>query len=169
MKKIFLTALCICLSTLFLSTNAMTEATKLTPEAVGKMIQQNTGLPASVVNMTTEEFLNLTPKKVKAMTGEKLSFKETIALKTAQKTIKKELSDAEGTGEGGKKKPNGSPVAGDFPWRTGYSPLLSGLHYLRHHPAADRRWLRRLGPIDLIRIITGDLKPADGSEYDPKL
>ena len=23
--------------------------------------------------------------------------------------------------------------------------------------------------IDLIRIITGDLKPADGSEYDPKL
>ena len=63
MKKIFLTALCICLSTLFLSTNAMTEATKLTPEAVGKMIQQNTGLPASVVNMTTEEFLNLTPKR----------------------------------------------------------------------------------------------------------
>ena len=38
-----------------------------------------------------EEFLELTPKKYREMTGEKLSLKETIALKVAQKKLKKEL------------------------------------------------------------------------------
>ena len=51
------------------------------------------GLPAdALVNL--DEFVTLTPKKYKEMTGKKLSFKETIMLKLAQKKIKKQIRKA---------------------------------------------------------------------------
>ena len=43
-----------------------------------------------------EEFLTLTPKKYREMTGEKLSLKETLALKVAQKKLKKEMRKGQG-------------------------------------------------------------------------
>ena len=48
------------------------------------------GLPLdAVTNM--DDFLALTPKKIREITGKKLSFKETIGLKVAQKKIKKQI------------------------------------------------------------------------------
>jgi uncharacterized membrane protein YqaE (UPF0057 family) len=41
--------------------------------------------------MGLDQFLSLTPKKYKEMTGEKLGLKKTLQLKAAQKFIKKEL------------------------------------------------------------------------------
>ena len=48
------------------------------------------GLPFGAA-ASMEDFLTLTPKKVREMTGKKLSFKETIGLKLAQKKIKKQI------------------------------------------------------------------------------
>jgi uncharacterized protein YgiM (DUF1202 family) len=45
--------------------------------------------------MNVEEFLALTPKKYKELTGEKLSFGQKISLKIAQKKIRKALKNNE--------------------------------------------------------------------------
>jgi uncharacterized membrane protein YqaE (UPF0057 family)/uncharacterized protein YxeA len=53
-------------------------------------------LSADMAAMNIDQFLNLTPKKYKEMTGEKLGLKKTLQLKAAQKFLKKELKkDAE--------------------------------------------------------------------------
>lgn len=46
-------------------------------------------------NMTVEDFLALTPKKYKELTGEKLSITKKISLKIAQKKIKRALKNNE--------------------------------------------------------------------------
>ena len=48
------------------------------------------GLPVDALDKM-EDFLNLTPKEYRKITGKKLSLKETIALKIAQKKIKKQM------------------------------------------------------------------------------
>jgi uncharacterized membrane protein YqaE (UPF0057 family) len=48
-------------------------------------------LPVDMASMGLDQFLSLTPKKYKEMTGEKLGLKKTLQLKAAQKFIKKEL------------------------------------------------------------------------------
>ncbi|MEI6409053.1 MAG: TM2 domain-containing protein [Bacteroidota bacterium] len=125
------------------------------------------GLPAQIGQMTTEEFLSLTPSQVKKMTGERMKLKEVFALKAAQKEIKKELGR---DGKGGAAK----------------SQLIAlllviflgelGIHrfYLGYTTYGIIQLLTLGGCgiwalIDLIRIITGDLKPADGSNYNPTL
>jgi hypothetical protein len=45
--------------------------------------------------MTVEDFLSLTPKKYKELTGEKLSLTQKISLKLAQKKIRKALKNNE--------------------------------------------------------------------------
>ena len=59
---------------------------------------------------SVDEFLALTPKKYREMTGEKMSFKETIALKLAQKKIKKELRK-QGKRDGDDQFPKGLFIA----------------------------------------------------------
>lgn len=54
---------------------------------------ESTAAPLS--KMTVEEFLSLTPKKYKELTGEKLSFTKKISLKLAQKKIKKAIRNNE--------------------------------------------------------------------------
>ena len=49
-----------------------------------------TDFPAEIMNMDIDEFLSLTPKKYKEITGEKLGVKNTLKLKAAQKIIKKQ-------------------------------------------------------------------------------
>lgn len=44
-----------------------------------------------MAKLTLDRFLNMTPKEYKKITGEKLGFKRTIALKMAQHKIKKQL------------------------------------------------------------------------------
>lgn len=48
-------------------------------------------LSTDMASLTVDQFLNLTPKKYKEMTGEKLGLKKTLQLKAAQKFVKKEL------------------------------------------------------------------------------
>ena len=42
-------------------------------------------------SMTVEDFLNITPKKIKERTGEKLSLKERLALRYVQSQIKRDI------------------------------------------------------------------------------
>lgn len=130
---------------------------------VAKMLTQHQNeLPAALLNMTTGDFLKMTPKKVKEMTGRKLTLKQTIALKATQKMVKKQIGDDAGSSKS-------QIVALLVCWFVGYL----GIHRLY---LGYKNWwvmLITLGGcgiwalIDLIRIIMGDLKPADGSNYDP--
>ena len=113
----------------------------------------------------TEDFLALTPAKIKKQSGEKLSLKEAIALKAAQKQVKKDLKS---------KKQNGGKsqiIALVLVFLLGYL----GIHrfYLGYIGIGIIQLLTAGGCgiwvlIDLIRIITGDLKPK-GGEYEKTL
>ena len=46
--------------------------------------------PAEIMNMDMDDFLSLTPKKYKEITGEKLGVQNTLKLKAAQKMLKKQ-------------------------------------------------------------------------------
>jgi uncharacterized membrane protein YqaE (UPF0057 family) len=48
-------------------------------------------LTPEMIQMGLDEFLSLTPKKYKEMTGQKLGIKKSIELKAAQKIIKKKM------------------------------------------------------------------------------
>jgi hypothetical protein len=130
--------------------------------AAKMLTQHQSELPAAVLNMTAADFLKMTPKKVKEMTGHKLTLKQTIALKATQKMVKKQLGDDAGSSKS-------QIVALLLCW------FLGGLGIHRLYLGYKNWWvmLITLGGcgiwalIDLIRIIMGDLKPADGSNYDP--
>lgn len=62
-----------------------------TPEAVKK---ESTSVSA-LSGMNVQEFLALTPKKYRELTGEKLSLTQKISLKIAQKKIKKAIRNNE--------------------------------------------------------------------------
>ena len=53
-------------------------------------------LSTQLTNFSAEDFLELTPKEVRAMTGEKLGVKGTLALKAAQKAVKQQMRVANG-------------------------------------------------------------------------
>lgn len=116
--------------------------------------------------LTVDEFLELTPKQIEKRTGQKLGFKETLVLKKAQKKIKKGLKDS------GSATPKSQIIAlvlvivvgalGVHRFYLGYT--LIGVIQLLTAGGCGIWWI-----IDLIRIITGDLGPADGSAYDPVL
>jgi len=76
-------------------------------------------LPTAATDLTVNDFLNLTPKKIKEMTGEKLGFKKTLQLKAAQKVIKQKLRK-----ESGADIPKGLYVVGVI---FGWGWLLMGL------------------------------------------
>lgn len=118
-------------------------------------------------HLTIGEFLDLTPKQIRQETGQKLNLKEIIALKAAQKAVKKELR--KGNEED---KPKSQLVA------LLLAILIGGLgihrFYLGYTTIGIIQVLTLGGCgiwalIDLIRIAMGDLGPADGSAYDPTL
>ena len=53
-------------------------------------------LSTQLTNFTAEDFLELSPKQVREMTGEKLGVKGTLALKAAQKAVKQQMNAASG-------------------------------------------------------------------------
>jgi hypothetical protein len=113
--------------------------------------------------MSVEEFLTLTPKSVFEETGTRLSFKETLALKKAQKNIKKTM---ENQPNGGTKK---QMVAFLLCLFFGYL----GVHrfYTGHIGIGIIQLLTGGGCglwafIDFIRIIMGDMKAKDGSDLE---
>lgn len=166
MKKLF-TFLCIAAFALPSMANTVLQNTAAAAMLHEKIEQA--GLPQQLSQMTAEDFLNLTPGKVKEMTGQKLKFKQVVTLKAAQKAIRKEMGQD-----------------GDDPAGAAKSQLVAlllcifigelGIHrfYLGYTTIGIIQLLTLGGCgiwalIDLIRIITGDLKPADGSEYNPTL
>lgn len=58
-----------------------------TPEPVKK--ESSTISPLS--NLSVNDFLSLTPKKIREMTGERMSLSQKVALKMAQNKLKKEI------------------------------------------------------------------------------
>ena len=111
-------------------------------------------------NMTIDGFLELTPKKVKEMTGQKLTIKQAIGLKVAQKKIKKGIK-------------NGTmPSGGDDQLVALILVLIAGVigihrFYLGYIGIGILQIITLGGCgiwtlIDTIRIITGDLQPKNG-------
>lgn len=84
--------------TLFLSAGASLPETNLVPVS-GDMVlnEQMTRL----IKANAEAFIKITPKDYQKMTGHKLTFKETLKLKAAQKTVKSQLKkDGDGLTQG---------------------------------------------------------------------
>ncbi len=168
MKKILVTLLLAVCAVQFVSIQASVEDKAAGKAVVAKIMMQQNSLPAALMNMDQSQFLNLTPKKIKEMTGEKLSLKQTVALKAMQKAVKKELKSAD-YGAAGEKKSQVTALL--------LCIFLGGLGIHRLYLGYSNWWLQLItlggcgiwALIDLIRIITGEMKPADGSEYDPKL
>lgn len=76
-------------------------------DATPATVLESAGLPADAI-ANFDEFLELTPKKYREMTGNKLSLKEVIGLKIAQKKIKKQMKKAQkGHKEGDEEFPKG--------------------------------------------------------------
>ena len=165
MKKVlftFLLAFCFFQSAQLFANEAAANAGSV---VVAKMLTQHQNeLPAALLNMTTGDFLKMTPKKVKEMTGHKLTLKQTIALKATQKMVKKQIGDDAGSSK--------SQIVALL-----LVIFVGGLGIHRLYLGYKNWWLMLItlggcgiwALVDLIRIIMGDMKPADGSNYDPSL
>lgn len=94
MRKIFITLLMVFGLAQLMPVQATTGAKNAGQVVVAKLLTQKQNLPGSFANMTADDFLKLTPKKIKATTGKKLNLKEVVALKAAQKMVKKQLKSA---------------------------------------------------------------------------
>jgi TM2 domain len=125
-------------------------------------------LPAELKGLNTADFLKITPAEIKERTGHKLSLREAIQLRVAQKAFKKALTQEE-EGPAGNNKSQLTALI--------LAMLLGflGIHrfYLGHIGLGILQLLTCGGCliwyiIDVFRIADGTLKPKKG-EYDPKL
>ncbi len=122
----------------------------------------------STTSAISTELLLLTPRKYREQTGKRMSIEEIISLKLAQKKLRKALAnEANGTGSSGKSQTIALVLV----------LLLGGLgihrFYLGYIGIGIIQLLTLGGCgiwalVDLILIITGDLKPK-GSEYEETL
>ncbi len=147
----------------FLSTS-ISAAPKMSPAPVQEELG-NAGIE-HFQDITLDEFLELTPRKIKEKTGQKLSLKQAVMLKAAQKKIRKELKKG-GTFAGGKDQLVALVLVLLFG--------LIGVHrfYLGYIGIGILQIVTLGGCgiwalIDMIRIITGDLQPKNGV-YDETL
>lgn len=158
MKKTIFTIFC----TLFVYTSisaAVVSPSNLPKEGVD---------PITVLlnKLTVDEFIALTPSKIRKETGKKLSLKESIALKMMQKKLKKELKNPSDAKEGGKKQLVAFLLCFFFG--------IIGVHrfYLGHIGIGIAQILTLGGCgiwalIDFIRIILNDLKTKSGETPEP--
>ncbi len=79
------------LSALVLSLSVVNAGMIVVPKATAPVKTETTTPAALSEKMDMENFLKLTPKKVHEMTGRKMTFKEKIGLKLAQKKMKNHL------------------------------------------------------------------------------
>lgn len=137
------------------------------PQNPNEVIQNFMPTEAALDDMTLESFLALTPKKIRKKTGKRLRLKEIIALKVAQKKVKKAIKKGEASG-----KPKSQIVALIL------VILIGGLGIHRFYLGYTGIGIIQLltlggcgiwALIDLIMIATGNLGPKDGSDYDPTL
>jgi TM2 domain-containing membrane protein YozV len=150
---------------LFVVGNIQAAASLALPEDI-----KNQPEVSSIISETgqsdVEEFLNLTPAKYKEITGEKMGLKKTIALKAAQKAVKKQMS---GKSAAGSKSQLVALLLVIFVGGLGIHRFYLGYTTIGIIQLLTLGGCGIWALIDLIRIITGDLKPADGSEYNPTL
>jgi hypothetical protein len=76
-----------------------TIATEQTVSTLSPAIAGISELPVNVTSLSPKDFLSMTPAKFKATTGRKMKFKEVIAMKSAQKAVKKRMGIG-GSGDG---------------------------------------------------------------------
>jgi hypothetical protein len=162
LKKSVVTTLII--TVVFLSVAAMSTGFNGSEPATDELLK---GLPATsdkVKNLSEKQLTEITPAEFSEITGKKLTFKEKLALKMVQKKIKKSLNHPQ--------KAKSQVLALILVLLVG----VLGIHrfYLGYTWQGVVQLLTLGGCgiwalIDLIRIIMGTLKPADGSNYDPEL
>lgn len=130
-------------------------------EIVYKQIPVSEFVIGKCIYKNPNEILALTPALIKLKTGYSLTFKEVHTLKKLQRELNKKNTN-----------PKNQLLALGLVWFLG----IWGVHrfYLGYTGIAIIQLLTAgmcgiWTLIDLIRIITGDLKPKDGSDYDPTL
>ncbi|HRK83381.1 MAG TPA: TM2 domain-containing protein [Saprospiraceae bacterium] len=150
---------------LFVAGNIQAAANLALPEDV-KNQPEISEIISETGQSDVEAFLNLTPSKYKEMTGEKMGLKKTIALKAAQKAVKKQMS---GKSAAGAKSQLVALILVIFVGVLGIHRFYLGYTVIGIIQLLTAGGCGIWALIDLIRIITGELKPADGSEYNPTL
>lgn len=115
-----------------------------------------------------DEFLALTPKKIRKQTGKRLKLKEIVVLKAAQKKVKKALK-AGGEDAGSSKSQVIALILVLVAGAIGIHRFYLGYTGIGIAQIFTFGGCGIWALIDLIRIITGDLGPKDGSKYDPTL
>lgn len=128
--------------------------------AVSSVPFNNGGEPAPVmitlekgIKVTKEEYLSLTPRSYKKLTGRKLNFSERIALKVTQKEMQ---------GKGSGKDQLAAALFCGFLGVFGIHRFYLGYTGIGILQLITLGGLGIWALIDLIRIITGDLKPKGG-------
>lgn len=129
--------------------------------------------------ITTEDFLALTPRKIRKATGERLGLKKAVALKVAQKAVKRQIKqeakNGAPAGDGSKSQIVALVLAivlgglGIHRFYLGYTLIgiiqivLALTSFLIVPGIALLAWVL----VDIIRIATGGLEPKNGAGYDP--
>jgi len=158
------TLIFICISINLFSVNSL-ESKRQQAEVLGMELYEKLNIE------TLDDFLNLTPRQIKKATGKRLKLKQIIGLKVVQRKMKKKM----------KKDPAFAAMAsGD---KSQLVALLLaifvgvlGIHrfYLGYTGIGIIQLLTLGGCgiwalVDLIMIATGNLKPKDGSSYNPTI
>jgi TM2 domain-containing membrane protein YozV len=123
-------------------------------------------LPANVTSLSPEDFLSMTPAKFKATIGRKMKFKEVMAMKSAQKAVKKRMGIG-GSGDGKSQLVAlllaiFLGVLGVYRFYLGYTGV--GIIQLLTAGGCGIWYI-----IDIIMIAVGDLKPKNGDDYETTL
>lgn len=121
------------------------------------------GLVPEFGDLTIEEFLNLTPKEIRKVTGEKLTVKQAIALKVAQRKLRKATKDDANA----QKKQLVAFLLCLFLGGLGVHRFYLGYTGIGIIQLLTGGGCGIWALIDLIRIATGDLKAKDGSDLEP--
>ena len=164
MKKIVLL-----FSMLLVFASASIQATvnvKQLPAEVSTMKSEVAGLPTEFQNFNVDQFLTLTPSKYKELTGKKLGLKNSIALKVAQWKVKKVMEES--TPAGGGKSQLIALLLCFFLGGLGIHRFYLGYTWQGVVQLLTAGGCGIWALVDLIMIITGDLKPKNG-DYTSKL
>lgn len=117
-------------------------------------------LDPEMKDMVLNDFLNMTPKKYKKMTGKKLGFKNTIKMKVAQKMLKKKMRK---DGSSGGKSQLVALLLCLFIGALGIHRFYLGYTTIGIIQLLTAGGCGIWALIDFIRIIVGDLGPKNGN------
>jgi len=159
------------LPTLFLTAFLFVQAFAVNPNPIGDTNPQaiSTELTEEFATNTLDDFLALTPKAYKEKTGKRMKLKQIIALKVAQKKVRKNLDTLSEGSEGDSKSQLVALLLGIFVGGLGIHRFYLGYTGIGVVQILTLGGCGIWALIDVIRIALGDLVPKDGSAYDPEL